>query len=190
MSYVVNGAKRMQDLVRAILYYSAVGHNGVRTSIIDLGIIAHTAVASLEDKITTSLTTVRVEALPKVMGDGQLLTQLLQNLISNGIKFRSHLRPAVITIDVQDQADAWQIRVRDNGIGIRKEDSLRIYTLFQRVSSSNQYPGFGIGLATCKKIVERHGGRLWMESTVDVGTEFFFTLPKGDPLAGDGANSV
>ena len=178
MSYVIKGAKRMQEMIAAILYYSEVGHQDIRVTAIDLSMIAHTAVANLEDRIAKAQASVTVEHLPLVIADPLLMTQLLQNLVSNGVKFCSKERPAVITISVREEADDWVILVADNGVGIRSQDTARIFTLFQRAHSAAEYPGTGIGLATCKKIAERHGGRLWLESTLGVGTTFFFTLPK------------
>jgi two-component system, chemotaxis family, CheB/CheR fusion protein len=178
MAYVVNGAKRMQEMITAILYYAEVGHQGLRATTMDLGQIAQTAIHNLENKIAKAQTTVTVATLPVVTADPLLLTQLLQNLLSNGIKFRCKDRPSVITIRAREDADEWVIVVADNGIGIRSQDTVRIFTLFQRAHTSADYPGTGIGLATCKKIAERHGGRLWLESTLDVGTTFFFSLPK------------
>ncbi|HEX3134325.1 MAG TPA: ATP-binding protein, partial [Planctomycetota bacterium] len=184
MAYVINGAKRMQEMITAILYYSEVGHQDIRATAIDLGMIAHTAVANLENKIAKAKASVTVEHLPLVTADPLLLTQLLQNLVSNGVKFRSKERAPVVTISARDDGHEWVIVVADNGIGIRSQDNARIFGLFQRAHSTVDYPGTGIGLATCKKIAERHGGRLWLESTLDVGTTFFFSLPKvlgGEP---------
>ena len=110
--------------------------------------------------------------------DPVLLLQLWQNLISNAIEFQSKERLPLITISADESAMEWIFAITDNGIGIRTEDTERIFTLFQRIYSVADYPGTGIGLATCKKIVERHNGRLWVESTVDVGTTFYFSLPK------------
>ncbi len=106
------------------------------------------------------------------------MAQLLQNLFSNAIKFKSDTRILVISIAANEADREWVFSVADNGIGIRAEDTERIFKLFQRVHSAVQYPGTGIGLATCKKITDRHGGRLWVESTLDVGTTFFFSMPK------------
>ena len=98
--------------------------------------------------------------------------------MSNAIKFTAKDRLPKVVINVCESEHEWVFSVADNGIGIRAEDTERIFTLFQRVYSASEYPGTGIGLATCKKIVERHHGRLWLESTIDVGTTFFFSLPK------------
>lgn len=178
MEHVVSGVKRMQELVKAILYYSEVGHQGITAELIDAGEIARLVVANLEDKITKVGATVTIHHLPMVLADATLLTQLLQNLVSNGIKFRARDRVPTIAIGSIEQADEWVLSVSDNGIGIRPQDQGRIFNLFQRAHSGTDYPGTGIGLATCKKIIERHGGRLWLESTPDIGTTFFLSLPK------------
>ncbi len=183
MGHVINGAKRMQEMITAILFYSEVGHQGIRATAVDLGMIARTAITNLEHKIAKAQASVTVVKLPLVTADPQMLTQLLQNLVSNGVKFRCKDRPSVVTISAREDTNDWVIVVADNGIGIRSQDTIRIFTLFQRAHSSADYPGTGIGLATCKKIVERHGGRLWLESTIDVGTTFFFSLPKVTSVA-------
>jgi signal transduction histidine kinase len=113
--------------------------------------------------------------LPIVPGDGGQLTQLFQNLIGNAIKFRSE-RPLEIRIGAQQEPGCWHFTVSDNGIGIPKKDFDRIFIIFQRLHTRDKYPGTGIGLSICKKIVERHGGRIWVESEEGKGTTFHFTL--------------
>jgi len=113
--------------------------------------------------------------LPTIPGDGVQLTQLLQNLIGNAIKFRSE-RPLEIRIGVQQEAAGWHFTASDNGIGIPKKDFERIFIIFQRLHTRDKYPGTGIGLSVCKKIVERHGGRIWVESEEGRGTTFHFTI--------------
>lgn len=186
MGHVISGTKRMQEMISAILYYSAVGHQDITTTQVDAGMIARTAVAHLENKITKAGTTIIIGPMPTVLADATLLTQLLQNLISNGIKFRRRDHPSTIAISSLDQRDEWVLSVTDNGIGIRPQDRERIFKLFQRVHAVADYPGTGIGLATCKKIVERHHGRLWLESTLDVGTTFFISLPKASTIVPTG----
>lgn len=178
MDIVLDGAKRMRDLITAILNYSQVGHQGIKTEPVDSAAATRAAMANLEYKINAAQASVECGSLPVIVADPVLFVQLLQNLISNAIKFKSKecLPKIMITGDVENSE--WIFSVSDNGIGIRPEDLKRIFTLFQRVHSTAEYPGTGIGLATCKKITERHGGRLWVESSINVGTTFFFSLPK------------
>ncbi|MEQ8536914.1 MAG: ATP-binding protein [Coleofasciculus sp. D1-CHI-01] len=119
---------------------------------------------------------VTYDALPTVIADQTQLTQLFQNLIGNAIKFRSETPPNV-HISAQNQGNEWTFVVRDNGIGMESEYLERIFTIFQRLHSRRDYPGTGIGLAICKKIVERHGGRIWVNSELGIGTTFYFTIP-------------
>jgi light-regulated signal transduction histidine kinase (bacteriophytochrome) len=122
------------------------------------------------------MTVVTHDTLPIVTGDETLLMQLLQNLIANAIKFRREEPPRVHISAVQEENE-WNFSVRDNGIGMETEYFERIFTIFQRLHSRSEYPGTGIGLAVCKKIVEHHRGRIWVESTLGVGTTFHFTIP-------------
>jgi hypothetical protein len=116
------------------------------------------------------------DPLPVVRGDATQLGQLLQNLISNAIKFRGQ-RPPEIHVGVERRGDEWVFAVRDNGIGIEEQYFERIFLVFQRLHTQAEYPGTGIGLAVCKRIVERHGGRIWVESEPGQGATFYFTLP-------------
>ena len=178
MAYIADGAKRMDDLINAILDYSHVGRQAIDAELVDAGVVAGCALHNLEQKIRDTHATIDCRPLPPVVADPVLLGQLLQNLVSNAIKFTAKDRLPKVVINVCESEHEWVFSVADNGIGIRAEDTERIFTLFQRVYSASEYPGTGIGLATCKKIVERHHGRLWLESTIDVGTTFFFSLPK------------
>lgn len=175
---VINGTKRMSELINAILNYSKVGHQGIKVERVESATIAHRALANLELKVASAGGCVVMGILPAIVADPVLMTQLLQNLVSNGLKFKSTVRAALITIACIEGDREWIFSVADNGIGIRPEDTERIFMLFQRLHSAAEYPGTGIGLATCKKIAERHGGRMWVESTLDVGTTFFFSVPK------------
>lgn len=178
MGTVIKGTKRMSDLIRAILDYSKVGHHGLKSEVVDSAAVARTAVENLESQIASVNGSVVIGGLPAIVADPVLIVQLLQNLVNNGIKFRSKDRAPAITIAARETEHEWVFSVADNGIGIRAEDTARIFALFQRVHAAAEYPGAGIGLATCTRIAERHGGRLWVESTVDVGTTFFFSFPK------------
>ena len=178
MAHVNGGTKRMQDLIQAILDYSSVGHQGIKADLVDAEAATRRALQNLERQIQDMGATIECATMPFVHADAVLLEQLLQNLVSNALKFMAKSRPAMVTIRARESVKEWILSVADNGIGIRPADIERIFILFQRVHSATEYPGTGIGLATCKKIVERHGGRLWVESTIDVGTTFFFSLPK------------
>ena len=143
----------------------------------DCSAVMATALRSLQVAIEESGAHIECGALPVVMGDEAQLAQLLQNLLANAIKFRAAREPRIMVRASADGA-SWRFEVEDNGIGIDKEYSDRIFEMFQRLHSRNTYPGTGIGLAICKKIVERHGGRIWVESSKDHGTIFKFTLPR------------
>ena len=117
------------------------------------------------------------EKLPAVTGDASQLGQLLQNLLGNALKFRGG-GPPEVHIAVSDKGDHWQLGIRDNGIGISAEHLERVFAIFQRLHTRGEYAGTGVGLAICKKIVEQHGGRIWVESEVGRGSTFFFTFPK------------
>jgi chemotaxis family two-component system sensor kinase Cph1 len=123
------------------------------------------------------------DSLPTVTADDSLLGQLFQNLIGNAIKFRGN-EPPFIHISASRNGSGWTFSIRDNGIGIAPEDAERIFVIFQRLHRREEYPGTGIGLAVCKKIVEYHGGRIWVESELGKGATFYFTLPRegGEPL--------
>jgi light-regulated signal transduction histidine kinase (bacteriophytochrome) len=134
------------------------------------------ALANLHAAIEESGATVTHDALPSVYGDPVQLLQLLQNLIGNALKFRSE-EPPRINVGCKREAASWRFSVSDNGIGIAESDSERVFGLFARLHSKDQYPGAGIGLALCKKIVDAHGGKIWLESAPGAGTRFSFTLP-------------
>ncbi len=178
MDFVGDATSRLQALIRAILDYSKVGHNGVEARAIDAGAVARAALGNLEKKIVEASAVIEIGPLPQVVADPTLFAQLIQNLVSNAVKFKHKDRTVVVALSAREDEREWVFTVADNGIGIRAEDTERIFGLFQRVHAVSEYPGAGIGLATCKKIVERHGGRLWVESTIDIGTAFHFSIPK------------
>jgi len=135
------------------------------------------ALGNLEVAIMESKAIIEHDHLPKIMCDGLQLTQVFQNLINNAIKFRNEQTPH-IRITTKEEGDEWVFSVCDNGIGIDPKYAERIFIVFQRLHNRSQYPGTGIGLAICKKIVERHSGRIWMESQLGKGTTFYFSIPK------------
>jgi light-regulated signal transduction histidine kinase (bacteriophytochrome) len=132
--------------------------------------------ANLEIVIEENEATVSHGSLPEVMADSSQLAQVFQNMIINGIKFRSEEAP-IIDVYAEKKANEWVFSVQDNGIGIDPQYSERIFEVFKRLHGKEEYPGTGIGLAVCKKIVERHGGRIWVESELCKGSTFYFTLP-------------
>jgi PAS domain S-box-containing protein len=174
---IVNGADRMRVLIDDLLIYSRVGTQGQAPSPVDAAGPATAACANLHAAIEECGAEVSLAPLPRVLADDTQLGQLFQNLISNALKFRAE-RLCRIHIDARRQGSDWLFAVRDNGIGIEQQYLTRIFGLGERLHSVSRYPGNGIGLATCEKIVQRHGGRIWAESDgLDRGTTIYFTLP-------------
>jgi light-regulated signal transduction histidine kinase (bacteriophytochrome) len=176
VAYASDGAKRMQRLVEALLAYSRVGTRGRLPEPTDLTVVARAAVRNLSSAITRSGANVDIGALPRVMADDMQIGRVFENLIDNSIKFRGDRTPYV-RIKAEADGDQWIIRVADNGIGINTKFSERVFLLFQRLHDRENYDGIGMGLTISRKIVERHGGRIWYESQPGEGTTFFFTLP-------------
>jgi PAS domain S-box-containing protein len=181
MSYIVDGATRMKQLIEDLLAYSRVGTKGQEFKPVALEAPLRRALFNLRTGIEEAGAAVTYDPLPTVQGDEVQLGQLLQNLVGNALKFRSNSVPR-IHLAVTDSPQEWTIEVRDNGIGIEPQYFERIFMVFQRLHNKGEYPGTGIGLAICKKVVERHGGRIWVESRAaqgeSQGSSFFFTLPK------------
>jgi light-regulated signal transduction histidine kinase (bacteriophytochrome) len=178
IAFAVEGANRMRQLVSDLLTYSRVGTKGKAFADSALENVLENALANLAVAISESGARVTHGPLPTVFGDAVQLLQLLQNLIGNAIKFRGDASPA-IHLDAERDGERWLIRVRDNGIGIDPQYAERIFLIFQRLHTRQKYPGTGIGLAVCKKIVERHEGRIWVESQPGAGSTFCFTLRGG-----------
>jgi len=177
IGYAVDGAKRMQALINDLLAYSRVGTKARPFEPTDCARVVDTALSNLRIAITDSGATVTLGSLPTVMGDSMQLLQLFQNLIGNAMKFKRD-EPVRIHIGAEPVGEFWHFSVSDNGIGIAAEYFERIFVLFQRLHGRGEYPGTGIGLAICKKIVERHGGTISVESQPDVGSTFHFTIPR------------
>lgn len=176
IAFAVDGAQRMRALITDLLAYARVGHSNRPLERTDLEDVAEAAIANLKVAIGESGAVIEHDPLPTVQADPVQLGQLFQNLISNAIKFHGEAKPR-IHIGADKKNGEWMFHVRDNGIGIDPKNFDRIFTLFQRLHTRQEYPGTGMGLSICKKIVERHGGRIWVESTPGQGTTFFFTLP-------------
>ena len=176
IGFALDGSKRMNQLIHDLLAYSRVGTHGKELVVTECGQALADALANLTVAIEESQAEITHDPLPSVVGDEVQLTQLFQNLIGNAVKFRGDVPPK-IHVGVQRKGGDWEFTVRDNGIGIADQDFQRIFIVFQRLHSRDKYPGTGIGLSVCKKIVERHGGRIWVESKVGRGTTFHFTIP-------------
>jgi PAS domain S-box-containing protein len=184
IAHAVEGVTRMQTQIHDLLVFSRVGTRTrpfAPTAMVDA---LRAALANLAVALHESGATVTATELPTVSGDATQLTQLLQNLIGNAIKFHGD-QPPTIQVSAERVGNTWRIALRDNGIGIAQEYFERIFVVFQRLHTRRAYAGTGIGLALCKKIVERHGGRIWVESTPGEGSTFLFTLPDGSDADAD-----
>lgn len=186
IGYAVDGAKRMQALIDDLLAYSRVGTKARPLEPVESEAVLDTALRHLRVAIEESGARIDRGPLPRVVGDASQLVQLFQNLVGNAIKFRGR-EPPVVSISCEERDDAWCFEVRDNGIGIEAAYFERIFVLFQRLHGRREYPGTGIGLALCKRIVERHGGDIGVESRPGAGSVFRFTLPR--PRAGERADA-
>lgn len=171
---------RMKTLIEGLLAYSRVGMRGGSFEPVDCAKVLEQALVNLQVGIEESDAAITHDPMPAVVGDSSQLGQLFQNLFNNAIKFKSDRRPEIHVGATRDANPGhWLFSVRDNGIGIPAEHFERIFVIFQRLHSRSEYPGTGIGLSLCKKIVERHNGRIWVESQPGAGSTFFFTLPAG-----------
>ncbi len=177
IGYAVDGANRMRGLIDDLLTYSRVGRLGKPFEPTNLESTLDIALMNLQASIAESGAVVTHDKLPTVMADGGQIVQLFQNLIGNAIKFRGK-KPPKIHVSTQTQETQYLFSVKDNGIGIAPEYYDRLFKIFQRLHTREEYPGSGIGLAVCKKIVERHGGRIWIESQEGKGSTIYFTLSK------------
>jgi light-regulated signal transduction histidine kinase (bacteriophytochrome) len=177
IGYAVDGASRMQRLINDLLAYSRVGTRGKPFKPADCNIIFREARDNLMKAIEESGAVITQDPLPIVLGDEVQLNQLFQNLVANAIKFRGREAPQ-IHVSAEIRGQEWVFAITDNGIGIAPEHQERIFSIFQRLHHRSEYPGTGIGLAICKKIVERHGGSIWMESQPGNGSTFYFSIPE------------
>ncbi|HJT24367.1 MAG TPA: PAS domain S-box protein, partial [bacterium] len=177
IGFAVDGAHRMQALINGLLDYARVESRGKPFQTVDFKRVFESVVANLKMKIEETSAEIIHGTLPKVSGDPLQLVQLLQNLFGNALKFHSSQKPK-IHFSAQNKDKEWIFECRDNGIGIDPKYFDRIFVIFQRLHSRNEYEGMGMGLAICKRIVERHGGRIWVESEEGKGSSFYFTLPQ------------
>jgi PAS domain S-box-containing protein len=177
IGYIVEGAGRMHRLINDLLDYSRVGSHGREFEPTDCEAVLAQVLGSLRPAIEEAKGVLTHDPLPSVMADGFQLTQLFQNLIGNALKFRGE-GPPQVHVSARSAGKRWVFSVHDNGIGVDPRYAERIFVIFQRLHNRQEYPGTGIGLAICKKIVERHGGRIWVESEPGKGTTFYFDLPR------------
>jgi PAS domain S-box-containing protein len=178
IAHTVDGSSRMQTLIRDLLAYARVSTRGRELEPIDSETVLKEALSNLATVIQESRGVVTHGPLPTVAADPTQLLQVFQNLVGNALKYRGN-RPPEVRIDAEHRAGAWQFTVRDNGIGIEPQYFERIFGIFQRLHTRKEYPGTGIGLALCKKIIERHGGRIWVTSQPGEGSAFCFTIADG-----------
>jgi light-regulated signal transduction histidine kinase (bacteriophytochrome) len=177
IAFAVDGAKRMQDLINDLLAFSRVGRISEPLTEVDTALLVARAESTLAARIEETDGAVIVEGdLPVVLGEASLLVLVFQNLIGNALKFRG-AEPPIVRVHADRDGDVWEFTVADNGIGIDAEYADRIFVIFQRLHPRTSYDGTGIGLAMCRKIVEYHGGRIWLDTRIREGATFHFTLP-------------
>jgi PAS domain S-box-containing protein len=177
MNFAVDGVMRMQALIQGLLKYSRAGTGSTEPQLVDARKVVDRSLSYLEHPIAESGAEISIGDLPTVRIDESQFVQLFQNLIANAIKFRSDKKPH-INITAEKNDGFWRFAVSDNGIGLEQEYAERIFLIFQRLHARDKYPGTGIGLSICKKIVERNGGKIWVESQPGKGSTFYFTLPE------------
>ncbi len=177
IGYAMKSAERMQELVDALLSFARVGR-GSQTEIVDCSTVVNRAIENLTTCIEESGALITHDPMPTLRANPLEMIQVFQNLLGNAIKFRSERAP-LIHIGVREDEDHWVFSIRDNGIGIDMRFAERVFLIFQCLHTQDEYPGTGVGLAICKRIVERHGGRIWVESLPGTGSTFSFTIPSG-----------
>ena len=192
LAQVVEGATRMQQMVRDILSYSRIDRQDEPVDV-DCAQVVERALFNLQGAMAEAGAEVEIGVMPMVRGDPVLLGQVFQNLIGNGIKFRRRGSPPRIAIGAARDGDRWWFSIADNGIGIAAQHTQRIFNIFQRLHPRDEYEGTGIGLAVCRKVVQRHGGEIQVESVEGQGSVFRFSLPAAVPgaalAADDGGNA-
>jgi len=176
IGYAVDGATRMQTLIQDLLRFSRAGRLQADLKSTNSGWVVDQAIRQLTAAIHESGAVILRGELPQILADESHLIQVFQNLIANAIKFRGS-QPPKVEITAQQDCDNWRFTVSDNGIGIAPQDLENIFVIFRRLHTRQEYPGNGIGLSICKKVIERHGGHIWAESTLGQGSKFKFTVP-------------
>ena len=181
IDFAIDGAIRMQSLIHDLLIYSRVGRQSQYFEQTDCEEVLDKALSNLQLLIEETNTHIYRDSLPTVMADKSQLIQLFQNILNNAVKYRRE-DPPNIKIGVRSEDDYWLFWIKDNGIGISPQYFERIFLIFQRLHTRQEYPGTGIGLAICQKITQRHQGKIWLESELGKGSTFYFTIPKSMTL--------
>ncbi len=182
LDYIIDAADRQQKMIRALLVYSRLGRQDLNQVAVDLNLVVEKVLEDLSIPIAETGATIIFRDLPTIQASPTQMAQLFLNLIGNGIKFQGEALP-IIQIEARLQQSEWLIYVQDNGIGIKPKYTERIFQIFQRLHSRSEYPGTGIGLAICRKIVEGHSGSIWVTSEPGQGSIFYFTLPVSPSLS-------
>ncbi|RIL05903.1 MAG: hypothetical protein DCC75_11310 [Proteobacteria bacterium] len=178
VDFVLDGTARMRELIDALLTYSRVGTRGSDFKAVEIEQVIEQTCKDLGLSIAESKAQITWDGQPPIVhGDATQIRQLFQNLIDNAIKYRGS-EALRIKLHARERSDSWEFAVADNGIGIDSRFAERVFAIFQRLHTRREYKGTGIGLAICKRIVERHAGRIWVTSQVGKGSTFYFTLPK------------
>jgi len=178
INYAVDGANRMQKLINALLIYSRVTTHAKSYQQVDMTNVLGQVVANLLVMIEENSAFITNDDLPEIKAEESQMIQLFQNLIGNAIKFRKNSEIPLIHISCEKKNNFYEFSVRDNGIGLDMQYKDRIFVIFQRLHSAKDYPGTGIGLAINKRIIDRHGGKIWVDSKINEGTTFYFTIPE------------
>ncbi|MBP9691965.1 MAG: PAS domain-containing protein [Alphaproteobacteria bacterium] len=178
IQFAVSGTERMKALINDLLMYSRVDSQGKPLKETDMQEVLNWTLATLHDALEDGGVDLSLEPLPQVLGDEIQLGQLFQNLIANALRYHAPTHPLKIQIGAIEEEDFWKLFVKDNGIGIDPQFHERVFKIFQRLHSYEEFKGTGIGLSICKRIVERHGGKIWIESEENEGSTFYFTIPK------------
>lgn len=177
LEYVTTATSRMTKLIKGLLEFSRIGKKR-EIQTVDCQELVSTIILDFDSTLKAAKGKINVNELPQLKGNPVELRMLFQNLISNGLKFRRSDVPPVIEVSANDRSNQYEFCIKDNGIGIEESDYEKIFYIFQRLHPTEQYEGTGLGLAYCRKIVELHGGKIWIESTRGVGSSFYFTLAK------------
>jgi light-regulated signal transduction histidine kinase (bacteriophytochrome) len=178
IQYAVDGANRMQKLINDLLDYSRTTSRGKDFAKVDSSQVLGQTISNLQQLIIENNALITTEDLPELKADESQIMRVFQNLIVNAIKFKKKSEMPKIHISCEKKNEFYEFAVRDNGIGIEMQYQDKVFAIFQRLHSTKDYPGTGIGLSICKRVVERHGGKIWFESKENEGTTFYFTIKK------------